>query len=67
MIEEKGYTHPQVIAELKARGYQYAYIGDKQGRVNYTGPVVMKPKVMIESGYYEAVYHKGNVWILRIK
>jgi hypothetical protein len=67
MIEEKGYTHPQVIAELKARGYQYAYIGEKQGRVNYTGPVVMKPKVMIESGYYEAVYHKGNVWILRIK
>lgn len=67
MIEEKGYIHPQVIAELKARGYEYAYIGDKQGRVNYTGPVVMEPKVMIDSGYYEAVYHKGNVWILRIK
>lgn len=67
MIEEKGYTHPQVIAELKARGYQYAYIGDKQGRVNYTGLVIMKPKIMIDSGYYEAVYHKGNVWILRIK
>lgn len=67
MIEEKGYTHPDVIAELKARGYQYAYIGEKQGRVNYTGLVVMKPKVMIESGFYEAVYHKGDVWILRIK
>lgn len=67
MIEEKGYTHPQVIAELKARGYRYAYIGDKQGRVNYTGLVIMKPKIMIDSGYYEAVYHKGNVWILRIK
>lgn len=67
MIEEKGYTHPEVIAELKARGYQYAYIGDKQGSVNYTGPVIMKPKIMIDSGYYEAVYHKGNVWILRIK
>lgn len=67
MIEEKGYTHPEVIAELKARGYQYAYIGDKQGRVNYTGLVIMKPKVMIDSGYYEAVYHKGDVWILRIK
>lgn len=67
MIEAKGYTHPEVIAELKARGYQYAYIGDKQGSVNYTGPVIMKPKIMIDSGYYEAVYHKGNVWILRIK
>ncbi|GAB4483867.1 MAG: hypothetical protein Kow0088_27180 [Anaerolineales bacterium] len=67
MIEEKGYTDPEVVAELKARGYQYAYIGEKEGRVNYTGPVVMKPKLMIESGFYEAVYHKGKVWILRIK
>ncbi|RCK75721.1 MAG: hypothetical protein ANABAC_1012 [Anaerolineae bacterium] len=67
LIEEKGYTHPDVVAELKARGYEYAYIGAKGGRVNYTGPVVMKPKLMIESGFYEAVYHKGDVWILRLK
>ncbi|MCS7247287.1 MAG: hypothetical protein NZ840_03500 [Anaerolineales bacterium] len=67
MIEEKGYVHPDVVAELKARGYEYAYIGEKQGRVNYDGPVVMKPKLMLASGLYELAYHKGRVWVLRIK
>jgi len=67
MIEEKGYIHPDVIAELKSRGYQYAYIGAKQGRVNYNGPVVMEAKQMIASGFYVPVYHKGDVWILEIK
>ena len=67
LIEEKGYTDSSVIAELKKRGYQYAYIGDKQGRVNYSGPVIMDAKAMIASGYYFPVYHKNNIWIFEIR
>jgi hypothetical protein len=67
LIEEKGYTDSSVIAELIKRGYQYAYIGDKQGRVNYSGPVIMDAKAMIASGYYFPVYHKNNIWIFEIR
>ncbi|MGQ9846766.1 MAG: hypothetical protein ACUVQP_04595, partial [Bacteroidales bacterium] len=53
LIEEKGYTAPEVIDELKKRGIEYAYLGQKRGSVNYAGPVVMDAKEMIESGLYE--------------
>lgn len=67
LIEEKGYTSPEVIDELQRRGIEYAYIGQKRGRVNYAGPVVMNADEMIASGLYEPVYHQDGVWVLKIK
>lgn len=67
IIEEKGYTAPEVVDELRQRGIEYAYIGQKRGRVNYPGNVVMNPSEMIASGLYEPVYHQDGVWIFLIK
>jgi len=66
LIEEKGYTSSEVIDELKKRGIEFAYIGQKRGSVNYAGSIIMKPEEMIESGFYEPIYHQDAVWVFRI-
>ncbi|GIV30326.1 MAG: hypothetical protein KatS3mg028_1392 [Bacteroidia bacterium] len=67
LIEKQGYTSAEVIDELRQRGIEYAYIGQKRGRVNYSGSVVMNPEEMIGSGFYEPLYHQDGVWVLKIK
>lgn len=66
MIEQEGYTSREVVEELKERGIEFAYIGQKRGSVNYSGSIIMKPEEMIESGFYEPIYHQDGVWVFRV-
>ena len=66
LIEDQGYTSPQVVRALWDNGVRYAYIGQRGGRVNYAGPVVMDGTQMVASGLYKVVYHRDLVWVLEI-
>ncbi len=52
---------------LKARDVTHIYIGQRQGRVNYRGPLLLDPARLLESPHYEAIYHRDRVWIFAIK
>ena len=65
-IQAKGVTHPDVLALLAQRGINYVYIGQGQGRVNYSGPYVLDPLRLASDPHFEAVYHQDRVWIFEI-
>jgi len=58
---------PQFISKLKARGITHVYIGQRKGRVNYSGPHVLQPGAMLLSDNYDLIYHADRVWIFKIK
>ena len=65
-IETKGVTHPDVLALLAARGIDYVYIGQRQGRVNYSGPNVLDPSLLAADAHFKIIYHQDRVWIFEI-
>ena len=67
LAESKGFTHPDFLAELKARGINYAFIGQKHGGINSGGNIVLNPDELIASGYYFPVYHQDAVWVFEIR
>jgi hypothetical protein len=66
LIEDNGYTSVEAVRSLWDSGVRYAYIGQRGGRVNYGGKVVMNAAQMEGSGYYKTVYHEDLVWVLEI-
>ena len=65
-IVAKGVTHPDVLALLAARGIDYVYIGQRQGRVNYSGPNVLDPSLLAADAHFKIIYHQDRVWIFEI-
>lgn len=65
-IQEKGIDHPETVAELRRRSIGYVYIGQQQGRVNYQGPGVLDPEVLLNSRPYRLVYHQDRVWVFEV-
>lgn len=66
MIQEKGIGDASVIAEMRARGIRYVYIGQRQGRVNYAGPHVLKPSELLADARFRLVYRQDRVWVLEV-
>lgn len=62
-LQEKGVDAPEALALLKQRNIRYLYIGQQQGRVNYTGPSVLDPERLVNSAAYQPVYHQDRVWV----
>jgi hypothetical protein len=65
-IQNKGITHPDVLALLRERSVKYVYIGQRQGRVNYDGPYVLNPDELLSSSYFRVIYHQDRVWIFEV-
>jgi len=65
-IQAKGLTHPDVLALLRKRGVTYVYVGQRQGRVNYDGPYVINPDMLLSSPFFHLVYHQDRVWIFEV-
>jgi hypothetical protein len=57
---------PTILAMLQERGITHVYIGQQQGRVNYTGPHVLDPNALLRSAYYRSVYHRDRVWVFEV-
>jgi hypothetical protein len=65
-IQNKGITHPEVMALLRERGVKYVYVGQRQGRVNYDGPYVLNPEKLLSSSFFRVIYHQDRVWIFEV-
>jgi hypothetical protein len=64
-IQNKGLNDLQVLQELAARGIEYIYIGQQQGLVNTTEPLIQLD-TLINNPRFEPVYHQDRVWIFKI-
>jgi hypothetical protein len=64
-IENKGINHPDIIQELRLRGIQYLYIGQKQGGVNSTSRL-LQPETLLTNPQYQPVYHQDRVWVFKL-
>jgi hypothetical protein len=65
-IQDKGITHPDVLALLRERGVGYVYVGQREGRVNYDGPNILNPDKLISSPLFRLIYHQDRVWIFEV-
>lgn len=65
LITEKGIDHPDVLTELKDRNITHVYIGQLQGQVNTTTPL-LNVQTLIESSNYSPIFHQDRVWIFSI-
>ena len=66
MIQAKGMGDASVLAEMRARGIRYVYIGQRQGRVNYAGPYVLKPADLLTDARFRLVYRQDRVWVFGV-
>jgi len=51
---------------LRARGITHVYIGQRQGRVNYAGPYVLKPTELLADSRFRLVYREDRVWVFEV-
>jgi len=65
-LQEMELNAPATVRMLCERGFTHVYIGQRQGRVNYSGPHVLSLDEMLRSPSYTLVYQKGEVAILEI-
>jgi hypothetical protein len=65
-IQNKGITHPDILALLRERGVKYVYVGQLEGRGNYNGPYVLNPDELLSSPFYHLIYHQDRVWIFEV-
>jgi hypothetical protein len=65
-IEAKGIDDPGVIKLLQDRGVTHVYLGQQQGMVNATQPL-LEPAELLASSNFQPVYHEDRVWIFEIK
>lgn len=64
-ITTKGIDSPDMLALLKERQIRYIYIGQRQGRVNYAGPV-LEPERLQASPSFKLIYRQDRVWGFQI-
>jgi len=57
---------PAMSALLRERGITHVYIGQQQGRVNYSGPDMLDPEALLRSAHYRLVYHQDRVWVFEV-
>jgi hypothetical protein len=65
-IQEQGLEDPEVLERLKELEVTHIYIGQQQGRVNYTGPYGFDPLKLLKSEHFRLVYHEDRVWIFEV-
>jgi hypothetical protein len=66
ILHEKGPLHPDSLAALRERGVGYVYIGQQQGRVNYSGPNILNPEELLSSHQFKPIYHQDRVWVFEM-
>lgn len=65
-IHHSGLGDSTVLNELKRRGIEYLFIGQRQGLVNTSQPLI-KLDTLINHPGFELVYHQDRVWIFQIR
>jgi hypothetical protein len=57
---------PALVEALRQQKVTHVYVGQRQGRVNWTGPHTLTPTELLNSPCYRPVYHQDRVWIFEI-
>ncbi|HET9224696.1 MAG TPA: hypothetical protein VFO07_19440, partial [Roseiflexaceae bacterium] len=65
-LQQKRVDDPEVLAMLRERGVTHIYVGQRQGRVNYSGPVALDPQQLLDSSHFRPVYHQDRVWVFEV-
>jgi len=65
-IWAKGATNSEIVEGLLALDIRYAYIGQRQGSVNWNERPYLVAEDLKESQHYRTVYHKDRVWVFEI-
>jgi hypothetical protein len=65
-LQQDGADHPATLAMLQERGITYVYVGQRRGRVNYQGPDVLDPQILLGSLHYRPAYHCDRVWVFEV-
>jgi hypothetical protein len=65
-VREAGPTDDAVVAMLQDAGVTHVYIGQRQGTVNTTGLEALDPGELLDSPYYQLLYHKDRVWVFEL-
>jgi hypothetical protein len=65
-LKENGITSAKVWEMLKSQHISYIYIGQRQGRVNNSGPQLLDPQEIIKDSHFKLVYHEDRVWIFAL-
>lgn len=65
-IQQRGDVDSSTVLDLfNKRGITHIYIGQQQGRINYSG-ATLNPDLFIKSPAYELIYHQDAVWVFEI-
>jgi hypothetical protein len=65
-ILTKSVTHSSVLNLLRERDITHIYIGQRNGRVNYSGSYELEPEQLLSSPKFHLVYHQDRVWIFKV-
>lgn len=66
-VQERPVDDPETLALLKERGVTHVYVGQQQGRVNYSGPDALDPAGLLHSPHYRLAYRQDRVWIFEFR
>ncbi|MBN2149106.1 MAG: hypothetical protein JW726_17100, partial [Anaerolineales bacterium] len=67
MLETTGLDTEEGVQAICAWGITHAYIGQGQGLVGYTGPVLFSAEELSASPAFEQVYHQDRVYIFALR
>jgi hypothetical protein len=65
-IQEAGIADPATLALLKAHGVTHVYVGQRHGRVNYGGPHILDPSLLLQSDLYRVIYHRDRTYVFEV-
>jgi hypothetical protein len=65
-VQENGIVDPAMIKELTEAGFEYIYVGQRQGQLNNPGKPVLDPEVLRHDAHFQVVYQQDRVWIFKI-
>lgn len=63
---------PNIVDEARfhdlliERGVTHLYVGQLQGRVNYSGEFSFDPQRLDQSDFFKTIYHADRVWIFKV-
>jgi len=64
-IIENGVTSSESWNLLMQNDVTHVYIGQKQGKVNYSGPT-LDPFALLKDDRFKQIYHQDRVWIFEV-
>jgi hypothetical protein len=65
-LQKQDMDAPETVQMLCERGFTHVYIGQREGRVNYSGPHVLSLEEMLRSPAYSLIHQQDKVAILGI-